>query len=394
MKKHLVVLAPTWPGEFSGHAIAFYATLRSLVDQFEVVNYIVGLADVPRPSSLPFAGKVNYWELGITRGSYVFRFFRSLFGRDPAICDQFSNRASRACFNSTIDELIYKFGIVDVLFVEHLPIYSLIEGRSDKIANRVVVRSHDVLIDAFSDFKNKGFWLRRLAWRIEVNKIRNFERRIILAVPHFAAISEEDGSRYLKIYGERPGACLGVIIDIQGLSNVAQGRRLTVLHIGGIDLRKKGGVTNLIESVWPVVRRSVPSASLVLVGGGSAELNNSELGIRGLGIVDDISELWSSGAVFVNPQDSGSGVKLKSLNAMAAGKALVSTDNGVSGLSVVDGVHYAGTKNSLGLSEVLIKVLLDEDMQDRLSVGARKWVDENCRDAVVIGNYLKFVCDS
>jgi glycosyltransferase involved in cell wall biosynthesis len=61
------------------------------------------------------------------------------------------------------------------------------------------------------------------------------------------------------------------------------------------------------------------------------------LNIFGFGRVADDVEFLGQGAIFVNPQHAGSGLKLKSAIAMAAGKTLVSTSNGCLGIPVLHG---------------------------------------------------------
>ena len=92
---------------------------------------------------------------------------------------------------------------------------------------------------------------------------------------------------------------------------------------------------------------------LILGRGGIPQLKNmwklriddSQLSIRDssiklMGYVDDPVSFMSAATVFVAPMLSGSGTRLKIIEAMAAGKAIVTTTLGAEGIEGVDRTHY------------------------------------------------------
>ena len=97
--------------------------------------------------------------------------------------------------------------------------------------------------------------------------------------------------------------------------------------------------------VWPEVRRSVPGATLVVAGPGSEEVSGS--GVRGLGRVRLAGDVLADAAVVPFPCPSSSGPKVKALEALAHGRVLVTTPEGVEGIwqdgplaQVCDPAHF------------------------------------------------------
>ena len=95
-----------------------------------------------------------------------------------------------------------------------------------------------------------------------------------------------------------------------------------------------------IQRVWRKVRTQVPDARLVLAGRGTECFTDAELGIEGLGFVDDDRDVLERGAIVINPQQIGTGIQLKSIVAMLSGKTLLSTPTGIEGVEGKNGEHF------------------------------------------------------
>jgi hypothetical protein len=89
-------------------------------------------------------------------------------------------------------------------------------------------------------------------------------------------------------------------------------------------------------TLWPEVRRAVPGAQLLLAGRGSEDIG-SIAGVRGLGIVPNAADVLAEAAFLAFPCPPSSGPKVKVLEAVMAGRVVVTTPPGVEGLSVGDG---------------------------------------------------------
>jgi len=170
---------------------------------------------------------------------------------------------------------------------------------------------------------------------------------------------------------------VGVEIDVERYRNVEEGDSTTVLHLGGHDMRKMQGLRRLIENVWPLVRAQRPDAKLCLGGRGSERLNDPESGIEGMGFVEDECEFLSKGAIFVNPQESGSGIKLKSLNALAAGKVLIAKQNGVQGVGGRNYIDYWAADSDEEMGEFILNMIEDEDVRRATARAGRALIEGN-----------------
>lgn len=123
------------------------------------------------------------------------------------------------------------------------------------------------------------------------------------------------------------------------------------------------GLRWLLREVWPRVREAVPDARLLAVGGGPPE------DVRRLAAADDRVELpgrvpelepwFERASVVVIPILSGAGIRLKVLDALASGRAIVSTTMGAEGAVVEDGTHLVLADDAASFADAVIEKLRD-----------------------------------
>jgi glycosyltransferase involved in cell wall biosynthesis len=115
----------------------------------------------------------------------------------------------------------------------------------------------------------------------------------------------------------------------------------------------------------------VPQARLVLAGRGTERFADENSGIEALGFVPEDKMILDKGLIFVNPQQIGSGVKLKSIVAMLAGKALVSTPTGIEGVAGTDGEHFFVARDLDAMAGQVVALLNDRELALRVARNGR-----------------------
>jgi succinoglycan biosynthesis protein ExoO len=98
------------------------------------------------------------------------------------------------------------------------------------------------------------------------------------------------------------------------------------------------GISRFFEQTWPLVRAKRPNAKLLVAGSVARALNGAPEGVSLLGVVPDLAPLYREAGVVTSPLHTGSGLKIKLIEAMAAGKAIVGTTVTTQGVAdIVDG---------------------------------------------------------
>jgi glycosyltransferase involved in cell wall biosynthesis len=147
------------------------------------------------------------------------------------------------------------------------------------------------------------------------------------------------------------------------------GERSGVLFTGALDTpANEAAAIRLAERIMP----RVPGAELTLVGR-SPSPRVLALG----GVVPDVPDirpwLWGA-AAYACPMDSGTGIKNKLLEAMAAGVPAVATPLACQGLEVRDGHHLLIAENDEAFAAALLSTLNHPEAAARRADAARAYV--------------------
>ncbi len=175
---------------------------------------------------------------------------------------------------------------------------------------------------------------------------------------------------------------LRAAIDLARYEYNEEGRRPdTLLFIGSFQHPpNRQALAYFIERVLPAVRAARPAARL-LVAGAHAPPNfaatMSAPGVEFLGRVEDIRELYARCAVFVCPILSGSGIRVKLLEAFAAGIPAVSTALGAEGLAGESGEIVELAENPETFAAAALLLLDDPEGARAMARRARREVERN-----------------
>jgi len=98
--------------------------------------------------------------------------------------------------------------------------------------------------------------------------------------------------------------------------------------------------------------------------------------IEAPGFVDDIRSYAAKAAVYVVPLRIGGGTRLKILDAMAMGKAVVSTSIGCEGLDVTPEENIIVADSAEEFARRTVELLRNPDLTERLGIAGRKLAEE------------------
>ncbi len=104
-----------------------------------------------------------------------------------------------------------------------------------------------------------------------------------------------------------------------------------LLFVGSNTAPNVVGLQWFFDAVWPAVRAACPNATLDVAGTVGRAFDTAPDGVRLLGLVDDLDPLYTRAGVVISPLTFGSGLKIKLIEALARGKAIVATPITVEG---------------------------------------------------------------
>jgi succinoglycan biosynthesis protein ExoO len=123
------------------------------------------------------------------------------------------------------------------------------------------------------------------------------------------------------------------------VSAAQPGRDDHILFVASNTMPNIVGLRWFLDAVWPRIRARAPAALLQVAGGIRSAFADAPEGVTFLGRVDDLTALYRDAGVVISPLLQGSGLKIKLIEAMGQGKAIVATPITVQGVdTLVTGV--------------------------------------------------------
>ncbi|HEV7846925.1 MAG TPA: glycosyltransferase [Thermoleophilaceae bacterium] len=232
----------------------------------------------------------------------------------------------------------------------------------------------------------RGALLRAEAWRFARHDRRQLTR-FRLAI----AMSDED-ARCVPEVADIPVTVVANGVDTSALAALPDSdARACVLFTGTLAYPPNAeGIVWFVERAWPAVRAQHPDARLRIVGRDApraVRALSERPGVEVVGFVPDLRPYFEEATVAIVPVRSGGGTRLKALEAMSSGRALVSTRLGVEGIAVEPGRHVLVEDDPEAFGAAVALLLGDRTRRAELAAAARRLVEERY-DWRVLGEQL------
>lgn len=150
----------------------------------------------------------------------------------------------------------------------------------------------------------------------------------------------------------------------------------TLIYTGGMDMfANRDAVEWFIDEILPIIRQSVPEVRFLAVGQYPSEkartAANRDPLIEVPGFVPDVRPWVARASVYVVPLRVGGGTRVKIMDAMAQGKAIVSTSVGAEGIEGTLGVHRLHGDTPAEFAARVVELLNDPTRRAELGRNAR-----------------------
>ena len=203
----------------------------------------------------------------------------------------------------------------------------------------------------------KRWYLKNTAMNMqyyETNHINDFD----IVFPK----TDIDAEYFKKIGCRKP--CVGVPIGFDSIEQIPEYNQQpdTLFHIGSMNwFPNQQGIKWLLTDIWDEILKLSPQANLYLAGRNMPSWlkNNKSKNVHVIGEVLDSTAFMLSKQIMIVPLLSGSGIRVKILEAMCLGKAVVATTIAAEGIMYTDkkDIIIADTPQEFALA---VKTLLDD----------------------------------
>lgn len=374
MARILVVTSrlPFPPGE--GHQLRSWHLIDALAREHEVTLLSClrpdDDADAPSPLRARLAG-LHTVALGgrVPRMAQAWSLLRALVSGRPYVVVRYGGRDLRR-------EIARLAADADVVHMDMLPLMTHVGAVPAGVP--VVYNAHNVehqLLSARAAIA-RGAALRWLL-RLQRGPLAAFEAAACARADLVLACSDDDADALRALAPYTPVAVVanGVDLAFNAPTPVARGRDAAgLVFVGQMGwFPNRDGVDWFLREVFPRVLARRPDARFVLVGrpGDLAVPAPVAHAVRLAGFVPDLRPDVHAAAVYVVPLRAGSGTRLKVLEAMALGKAIVTTSIGSEGIALRDGDSALFADDPRAFADAVLRLLADAAGAARLGTAAR-----------------------
>lgn len=246
------------------------------------------------------------------------------------------------------------------------------------------------------DRQNPRRWLGAAYSWVQSRRIYQFERTLCTQADLVIAVSSEDAAilQHHNPTKRVPVVANGIFISDYEKSNseIDLGSH-TLVFTGKMDYRP-----NVDAALWfadhilPTIKQAIADIQFYIVGQQphtSLEHLRDNPAIVVTGWVESVLPYLKNAQLYVAPLRMGSGTRLKILEAMASGAAVVATTVAASGMKRTNDMGIVIVDTPDKMAEVIIRLLKDTKQRAGLGEAARIYVQQHYDWAVIIPNLLK-----
>jgi glycosyltransferase involved in cell wall biosynthesis len=240
--------------------------------------------------------------------------------------------------------------------------------------SKVYIRTHNVEHEIWKTLAQnskpsvKSFLIRILAQALQKDEIK-----LLNSVDGLFSISPEDSKKFVKLGIKTPIVEIPVSIDQD--ENPTKLIHNHFFFIGGMDWApNKEAAELLISTIFPRIKAILPEARLTIAGAGTDQLDVGD-GISFLGFVPESIEFMRNSGTLLLPLQSGSGVRIKLLEAMSIGVPIVTTNIGKEGIACLDCMSVATSIDDFITAAISLNS--SKELKAKYSINAKKYIHEN-----------------
>jgi sugar transferase (PEP-CTERM/EpsH1 system associated) len=273
-----------------------------------------------------------------------------------------------------------------------------------------VVFTHNVEAEIWRrHYESQTNPIKKLLYRQQWRRMLRFEQQTLARFDRVLAVSDIDARTFERLYPDALSAppitvATGVDTEFFAPRIPAPGSPIPdpgaqrLVFTGSMDwIPNEDAMTHFCRDILPRIRAEEPDVTVTIVGRAPtpAVRRLAEIdGVEVTGRVDDVRDYIERAAAYIVPIRIGGGTRLKIFEAMAMGKAVVSTTVGAEGLPVTDGADVVIADEPAAFASAVVTVLRDPARRRRLEQAARELVVTHYDWSAVAGQLEQALADT
>lgn len=362
-----------------GHHIRTYNTLKCISKGNDI--FLLGFVESKEKLNIgplrKFCKTVDFFIIpeDVKKWRFFLSLFFNLFSPLPFVAHKYYRREARKRIKQILTE--------NEIHIVHLDMLPLGRYFKDVKAYPTVLVDHNVeSLRVLRWTKLEENILIKTYMFLQYLKLFKFEKTVCSNFDRCITVSDLDRKALEAICPDGKFVTIPNGVDIEHFKcRKTKVIPNSLVWVGGMrSFYNRDAVNYFLDEIIPLIQCEIPDVKVTFVGSsppkGLLEISKRNPQIKFTGFVEDIRPYVEEAAVYIAPIRSGSGTKLKILNALSLSKAVVTTSIGAEGIEVSPNENIFIADNPEDFAQTTIELLKNPDMAEFAGKEGRKLIEE------------------
>ncbi len=344
-------------------------------------------SDVPQE----YRTKANYQSVFENTDVSAFGALKNLFSGESYFVSRFYFSAFE---NKLIEKL--KANTFDVIQLEGLFVATYIPVIKKYSKAKIVLRAHNIEYLIWErHLKNEPSLFKKMYLGLQTRRLKRFELKVLNEIDSIVTITDVDKSVFEKEGFKKPiYTCItGVDVEQYRKKTGTVRKPKTIFHFASMDwMPNIEAVEWFLSNCWKNVLKQVPDAKFVMAGRHMPQ-KLAKLKLPNVQVVESVKDskvFYNEHEIMVVPLLSGSGLRIKLIEGLAYGKAIVSTSIGAEGINYTSGKNMLIADTATDFTRAVVELLRDDTKRQTLEQGALNFAEKECDNKKVVAGLVNF----
>lgn len=344
-------------------------------------------SDVPQE----YRTKANYQSVFENTDVSAFGALKNLFSGESYFVSRFYFSAFE---NKLIEKL--KANTFDVIQLEGLFVATYIPVIKKYSKAKIVLRAHNIEYLIWErHLKNEPSLFKKMYLGLQTRRLKRFELKVLNEIDSIVTITDVDKSVFEKEGFKKPiYTCItGVDVEQYRKKTGTVRKPKTIFHFASMDwMPNIEAVEWFLSNCWKNVLKQVPDAKFVMAGRHMPQ-KLAKLKLPNVQVVESVKDskvFYNEHEIMVVPLLSGSGLRIKLIEGLAYGKAIVSTSIGAEGINYTSGKNMLIADTATDFTQAVVELLRDDTKRQTLEQGALNFAEKECDNKKVVAGLVNF----
>lgn len=295
-----------------------------------------------------------------------------LFSKKAYIAERFYTANFRNSLEELLDENSY-----DVIQLEGSYMGMYISSIRAHSSAKIAMRAHNLEYEIWERTAANSCLSKRLYFSNLAKRIKELEVKQLNEFDALIPITRRDGDKLISLGCSKPVHVAPMGVSLLQKPDHSKVDFPSLFHIGALDWPpNQEGMFWFFGKVWPLILEKHPKLKFYLAGrNASDKIKNLKFkNLVFLGEVDSAIDFMNSKAIGVVPLLSGSGMRIKIIEAMALGKPQVTTSIGAEGNPAKDGEEIMIADDPQEFARKIFQLVENKEFFDKMAENAYAFV--------------------